>query len=120
MRRLTLRLNIHLATLTSMLIGAAAAVAQEPSAHTAVISYSLPAGASRPAAQIDVGALTEHSDFTAFMREDMPEGARLAALRRLWVLMAPPASCQELCVDVEPSSPGLPGLTSETLPIATQ
>ena len=120
MRLLTLRLNIHLAALTSMLIGAATAVAQEPSTHAAAISFPLPATASQQAAPMDVGALTEHSDFTAFMREDMPEGVRLAALRRLWVLMAPPASCHELCVDLEPSSSGLPGLTSETLPIATQ
>jgi hypothetical protein len=68
--------------------------------------------ASRPAEVIHIGALTIDSDFTVFMRKDVPDNARRAALRRLWMLMELPVSCQELCSEVAPSA-GLARLASE-------
>src|SRR5262245_15732141 len=55
--------------------------------------------ASDPAARFDTSALTAESDFTVFMRKEVPEDLRLAALRRLWVLMRLPVSCDELCYE---------------------
>jgi hypothetical protein len=60
---------------------------------------------THPAASIDIGALTAQSDFTVFMREDVPEEVRRAALRRLWTLIDQPPSCMELCHDAEPVAP---------------
>jgi Protein of unknown function (DUF3306) len=51
--------------------------------------------------QKDLDALTAQSDFTVFMREDVPEDVRKLALRRLWTLMNLPVSCDDLCLDVE-------------------
>jgi hypothetical protein len=48
---------------------------------------------------IDVSTLTIESDFSVFMRKDIPEDVRRAALRRLWVLMELPVQCQDLCHD---------------------
>src|SRR5262245_10718704 len=57
-----------------------------------------------PASLVDIGSLTLDSDFTVFMREDVPEAVRRIALRRLWTLMAPSQSCMELCIEPEPGS----------------
>jgi hypothetical protein len=59
-----------------------------------------------PVAYVDVSALTAESDFTVFMRKDVPEAVRRAALRRLWVLMTLPVSCDELCLQPEPAASG--------------
>jgi hypothetical protein len=40
--------------------------------------------ADRPAALIDIGALTADSGLTVLMRTDVPEDVRRLALRRLW------------------------------------
>jgi hypothetical protein len=74
---------------------------------------------SHPAALVDINALTAESDFTVFMRKDVPEEVRRAALRRLWVLMQLPVFCGELCYEPEPA-PSVPRVASEQLPIATQ
>jgi hypothetical protein len=60
--------------------------------------------ASHPAADFDADALTAASDFTVFMRKDVPEGVRRIALRKLWTLMALPPSCMELCIEPRPDS----------------
>jgi hypothetical protein len=57
-----------------------------------------------PAAQINISALTAESDFTVFMRKDVPEEVRRAALRRLWVLMQLPVSCDDLCYERHPEA----------------
>ena len=57
----------------------------------------------RPSAAYNIAALTAESDFTVFMRKDVPEEVRRAALRRLWVLMRLPVSCDDLCYDPEPA-----------------
>jgi hypothetical protein len=53
--------------------------------------------ARHPATRFDIDALTAESDFTVFMRKEVPEDLRGAALRGLWALMKLPASCDELC-----------------------
>ena len=58
----------------------------------------------RPPAAHDIGALTADSDFTVFMRQDVPEDVRRAALRRLWVLMQLPVSCHDLCYEPHPEA----------------
>jgi Protein of unknown function (DUF3306) len=63
---------------------------------------------SHPAASIDIGALTARSDFTVFMRQDVPEEVRRVALRRLWTLIDLPPSCMELCHHAEPAAPAPP------------
>jgi hypothetical protein len=60
--------------------------------------------ASHSAAHIDIAALTAQSDFTVFMRKDVPEELRRAALRRLWVLMQLPVSCDALCYEPHPET----------------
>lgn len=81
-------------------------------AGSAVAEGPLPAG--HPASLVDIGALAVDSDFTVFMRQDVPEGLRQAALRRLWVLMELPVSCQELCSEPEPATSGFTRLASES------
>lgn len=81
-------------------------------AGSAVAEGQLPAG--HPASLVDIGALTVDSDFTVFMRQDVPEGLRQAALRRLWVLMELPVSCYELCAEPEPATSGFARLASES------
>jgi hypothetical protein len=76
--------------------------------------------ASHPAGRFDAGTLTAESDFTAFMRKEVPEDLRRAALRRLWELMKLPAACNELCYAPEPPAPDLARLASEKLPVAAQ
>jgi hypothetical protein len=71
-------------------------------------------------ALIDISALTIDSDFTVFMREDVPKDVRTAALRRLWVLMQLPVSCHDLCYEAEPTVSGYARLASEKLPVAAQ
>jgi hypothetical protein len=73
-----------------------------------------------PAALIDIDALTAESDFTVFMGKDVPEDVRRNALRRLWVLLQLPVSCDELCYEPEPPPAGLARLASEKLPPAAQ
>jgi hypothetical protein len=75
-----------------LLVGPAAAQVLQPAAPP-------------PAASIDIGALTAQSDFTVFMREDVPEEMRQAALRKLWRLIDLPVSCMDLCQDSEPAAP---------------
>ena len=85
----------------------------------AVSPSSAQPGSSHPAAAVDVGALTAESDFTVFMHQDVPEEVRRAALRRLWVLMQLPVSCDDLCSGPEPASSGFAHLASEKLPPVT-
>jgi hypothetical protein len=73
-----------------------------------------------PAALVDIDALTAESDFTAFMGEGVPEDVRRNALRRLWVLVQLPVSCDDLCYEPEPAPSGSARLASEKLPPATQ
>ena len=68
-----------------------------------------------PVVYIGIGALTIDSDFTVFMRNDVPEDVRTAALRRLWVLMQLPVSCHELCSDPEPAASGVAFATRDTV-----
>jgi hypothetical protein len=77
-------------------------------------------GPGHPAALIDVTGLTADSDFTVFMRKDVPEDVRQAALRRLWVLMQLPVSCDELCHEPEPTAPSLARLASEKLSVVAE
>jgi hypothetical protein len=76
-----------------------------------------PAG-THPDALIDIGSLTVDSDFTVFIRKEVPEHIRLAALRRLWVLMQLPVSCDELCYKPEAAASSLARLASEKVPVA--
>jgi uncharacterized protein DUF3306 len=76
--------------------------------------------ATHPAFLADISALTVDSDFTVFMRKDVPEDVRRAALRRLWVLMHLPISCDELCYELEPGASGFARIASEKLTVATQ
>lgn len=69
--------------------------------------------ARNPTALVAVDALTADFDFTVFMRKDVPNDVRRAALRRLWVLMQLPVSCDELCLEPEPAASGLARLASE-------
>jgi hypothetical protein len=77
-------------------------------------------GAPRLEESMDVSALTPDSDFTVFMREGVPDDVHRAALGRLWVFIAPPVSCQELCVGEDDSAAGATRLASEKLPAAIQ
>jgi len=74
-----------------------------PHRPAAMPGMGLKGAAAHPAFLTDIGALTVDSDFTAFMRKDVPEEMRRAALRRLWVLMQVPVSCSELCYEPEPA-----------------
>ena len=76
--------------------------------------------ARHPTALIDVSALTANSDFTVFMREDVPEDVRRAALRRLWVLMRLPVSCDELCYEPEPAALDLERVASGQRAVPSQ
>jgi hypothetical protein len=67
------------------------------------IADDRPAGRP-PVVQTAIGALTSESDFTVFMRKDVPEEVRRAALRRLWVLMQLPVSCDALCYEPHPEA----------------
>jgi hypothetical protein len=71
-----------------------------------------------PVALIDISSLTVDSDFTVFMRKEVPEDVRRAALRRLWVLMRLPMSCDELCYEPQAPASGLARLASEKSPVA--
>jgi hypothetical protein len=73
-----------------------------------------------PGADFDISRLTADSDFAAFMRKDVPEDIRRAVLRRLWVLMQLPVSCDELCQEVEPAAPSPARVASEKLSVAVQ
>jgi hypothetical protein len=75
---------------------------------------------SHPVALIDISALTIDSDFTVFMHKDVPEDARRAALRRLWVLMQLPVSCDELCYEPQAPASGLARLATEKLPVVAR
>jgi hypothetical protein len=55
--------------------------------------------ARHPASLVDIGSLTNDSDFTVFMRKDVPEDVRRIALRKLWRLMELSQSCMELCIE---------------------
>jgi hypothetical protein len=73
-----------------------------------------------PVVRPDIGALTVDSDFTVFMHKDVPESVRRAALRRLWVLMQLPVSCDELCVEAEPAGSSFAQLASEKRSVAAR
>jgi hypothetical protein len=68
-----------------------------------ILAKAQPA-ASGPAERFDTNALTAESDFTVFMRKEVPEDVRRIALRNLWTLMQLPTSCMELCIEPEPAS----------------
>src|SRR3990172_2986486 len=72
------------------------------------------------AAPADIAALAIESDFTVFMGKGVPEEVRRAALRRLWVLMQLPVSCDELCNAPEPAADGITHAAREKLGAATQ
>jgi Protein of unknown function (DUF3306) len=72
------------------------------------------------AALVEIDALTAESDFTIFMHEDVPEGVRRVALRRLWVLMNLPVSCDDLCTEPQPADSGFVRLASEKLHVTAQ
>jgi hypothetical protein len=82
-----------------VVLPAQAASAEETDGQWAAgpILTSAQSAAGHPAARFDIGALTAESDFTVFMRKEVQEHLRVAALRRLWALMKLPASCDELC-----------------------
>jgi hypothetical protein len=69
---------------------------------------------------VDITTLTIDSDFTAFMQEGVPEQLRQAALRRLWVLMQLPVSCDELCDAPEAAAAGIAHAASDKRGAATQ
>jgi hypothetical protein len=71
---------------------------------------------TQPAASIQISALTAESDFTVFMRADVSEDVRRAALRRLWTLIELPVSCMDLCHDAEPAAPSPVRFASEQRP----
>jgi hypothetical protein len=73
-----------------------------------------------PDADFDISGLTADSDFTVFMRKDVPEDIRRAVLRRLWVFMPLPVSCDELCHEVEPAASSPARVASEKLSVAAQ
>jgi hypothetical protein len=73
-----------------------------------------------PAALIDIDAMTAESDFSVFMGKDVPEDVRRAALRRLWVLMQLPVSCDDLCYEPEPTASGFARVASEKQSVAAQ
>ena len=77
-------------------------------------------GQPAPGALVNVDALTAESDFTVFMRKDVSEDLRRSALRRLWVLMQLPVSCDELCHAPEPAASGFAHLARETAEIAAR
>jgi hypothetical protein len=72
---------------------------------------------SHPIALIDIDSLTADSDFTVFMRKEVPEDVRRAVLRRLWVLMQLPVSCDELCYEPQAPASGSVRLATEKLPV---
>jgi hypothetical protein len=83
-----IRTRVCTALLALVLAGPAVAGGQTTAGHSA--------------AHVDIAALTAESDFTVFMRKDVPHDVRSAALRRLWVLMQLPVSCDDLCYQSEP------------------
>ena len=60
----------------------------------------------------EIAALTVDSDFTVFMQEGVSADVRRAALRRLWVLMQLPLSCEDLCYEAERPGLGLAQVAS--------
>jgi hypothetical protein len=106
MRFMMLR-SVHVSVLMFGLVLAGPATAQD-----------LQTAATSPAASIDISALTAHSDFTVFMRKEVPEDVRRAALRKLRVLMELPVSCMELCIEPEPAMSGVAQAVSKQRPIA--
>jgi hypothetical protein len=73
-----------------------------------------------PATLIDIAALSAESDFTVFMGKGVPDDVRRNALRRLWVLLQLPVSCDDLCYEPEPAPSGFARLANEELPPAAQ
>jgi hypothetical protein len=95
-----------LAALLLTIVAAAPAVAEQAyltPLPAAAVAEGQPS-ARHPASLVDVGSLTIDSDFTVFMREDVPEDVRRIALRKLWTLMELSQSCMELCIEPEPDS----------------
>jgi hypothetical protein len=95
-------------------------------AALALVAGAIPAvaegqpGPGHPAALIDVSGLAADSDFTVFMRKNVPEDVRRAALRRLWVFMQLPVSCDELCHEPEPTPFSSAILASEKLSVVAE
>jgi hypothetical protein len=105
-----------LAALLLITVAAAPAVAEQasftPLAAAAVAEGRL--SARHPASLADIGSLTIDSDFTVFMRKDVPEDVRRVALRKLWILMELPWSCMELCIQPEPAAPSAAPLVASS------
>jgi hypothetical protein len=105
-----------LAALLLTIVAAAPAVAEQeystsrPPAPVAEGRLS----ARHPASLVDIGSLTVDSDFTVFMRKDVPEDVRRIALRKLWTLMELPWSCMELCIEPEPAAPSAAPLVASS------
>ncbi|HEY7552827.1 MAG TPA: DUF3306 domain-containing protein [Hyphomicrobiaceae bacterium] len=93
-----------LAALLLTIVAAAPAVAEQASFTPAAAVAEGRLSAGHPASLVDIGSLTIDSDFTVFMRKDVPEDVRRIALRKLWTLMELPQSCMELCIEPEPAS----------------
>lgn len=87
---------------------------------TAIAPSAAQQSPAHPAALIDIDALTAASDFTVFMGKDVPEDVRRNALRRLWVLLQLPVSCDDLCYEPEPTPSVFAHLASEKLPPVAQ
>jgi hypothetical protein len=85
-----------------------------------VVPYAaeIQSAGGHPVALIDISSLTVDSDFRVFMRKEVPEDVRRAALRRLWVLMRLPVSCDELCYEPQAPASRLARVASEKFPVA--
>jgi hypothetical protein len=91
------------ALLLTIVAGVPALAEQASFTPAAAVAEGQPA-ARHPASHVDIGSLTANSDFTVFMRKDVPADVRRIALRKLWTLMELPQSCMELCIEPEPAS----------------
>jgi uncharacterized protein DUF3306 len=106
-------------TLTGFALIALATLSTQPQAWSdEPVPYAAEtqSAGSHPIAFNDTGSLTVDSDFTDFMRKEVPEDMRRAALRSLWVLMRLSVSCDELCYGAQAPASGLARLASETFP----
>lgn len=83
-------------------------------------AQDLQTAAAHPAASVDISSLTAESDFTVFMRKEVPEDVRRAALRKLWTVMELPQSCMDFCIEPEPAVSGVARSMSKQRPIAVE
>ena len=96
------------------IVAAAPAVAEQASFTPAAAVAEGRLSARHPAFLAHIGSLTIDSDFTVFMRKDVPEDVRRVALRKLWILMELPWSCMELCIQPEPAAPSAAPLVASS------